>query len=152
MSKFTVSVVAATAFLAAASVAHAVDREGSNDEVDRAQQELKTLGFYKGPVDGLMGPQTRQAIAAYQRRNGLSVTSKLDHDTMQRLSSVTNSGSTGSTSSGSAGSTSATGAGSSPSAAVNMSGHPNGNPHVPGQRDPNEYSGSAKAPDAGVRK
>jgi len=150
MRKFTVTVAAASMLVAAAGIANAAGSGASTTDVDRAQKELKTLGFYKGSVDGVIGPQTRQAIAEYQRRNGLSVTSKLDQDTMQRLSSVTNSGSSGTT--GSSAGTSSSSAAPAPSSAVNTSGHPNGNMNVPGHANANEYSGSAKAPEAGVRK
>lgn len=35
------------------------------------QRGLRALGFYDGPVDGIDGPRTRMAIAAYQKANGL---------------------------------------------------------------------------------
>lgn len=44
------------------------------------QKELSRLGLYGGAVDGLSGPQTRQAISTYQKRIGLPVTGNLnDH-------------------------------------------------------------------------
>lgn len=35
------------------------------------QKDLKTLGFYTGPVDGIAGPQTKRAIRAFQKAQGL---------------------------------------------------------------------------------
>ena len=35
---------------------------------------LTALAYYNGPVDGLMGPATRSAIANFQRRQGQPVT------------------------------------------------------------------------------
>ena len=50
-----------------------------------AQSELQHEGLYRGPVDGVLGPDTRQAIAAYQAREGLQQTATLDQDTLQRM-------------------------------------------------------------------
>ena len=50
-----------------------------------AQNELQREGLYRGPVDGILGPETRHAIAAYQAREGLQQTATLDQDTVQRL-------------------------------------------------------------------
>lgn len=35
------------------------------------QVALYRYGFYKGPIDGIAGPQTRQALIAFQRSRGL---------------------------------------------------------------------------------
>ena len=37
------------------------------------QQRLANLGFYHGDLDGKIGPQSREAIAAYQARTGLTL-------------------------------------------------------------------------------
>lgn len=39
-----------------------------------AQQALAALGFYKGPVDGLVGPAHEDAVRTYQAMHGLPVT------------------------------------------------------------------------------
>ena len=39
--------------------------------IQEAQREMLALGVYKGPVDGVNGQLTKQAIAAYQQLNGL---------------------------------------------------------------------------------
>ena len=41
------------------------------------QNALAQLGYNPGPVDGLMGPSTRRAIAAFQRANGYESTGRL---------------------------------------------------------------------------
>jgi len=43
---------------------------GSTSVAD-TQAELRRLGYDPGPVDGIMGPKTRAALAAYQRDRGL---------------------------------------------------------------------------------
>ena len=40
--------------------------------VANVQAALQEQGYYQGDVDGLLGPLTREAIAGYQRSNGLS--------------------------------------------------------------------------------
>ena len=37
------------------------------------QQKLKNWGYYKGSVDGIYGPKTKEAVKYFQRKNGLSV-------------------------------------------------------------------------------
>jgi Putative peptidoglycan binding domain len=49
------------------------------------QQQLQRDGYYDGPVDGVLGPMTREAIAAFQADNGLSVTSVIDEPTLATL-------------------------------------------------------------------
>ncbi|HKW54852.1 MAG TPA: peptidoglycan-binding domain-containing protein [Stellaceae bacterium] len=50
-----------------------------------AQRELQREGLYRGPLDGVLGPETKQAIAAYQAREGLQQTATLDQDTVERM-------------------------------------------------------------------
>lgn len=49
------------------------------------QQRLANLGFYHGNLDGIVGPQTREAIADFQARTGLEVSGELDDATRQKL-------------------------------------------------------------------
>lgn len=49
------------------------------------QEELARAGYYDGPIDGILGPITREAIAAYQADNGLAVTSAIDEPTLATL-------------------------------------------------------------------
>lgn len=49
------------------------------------QVALQNNGYYTGPIDGDIGPQTREALAAYQADNGLAVTSAVDAPTLQNL-------------------------------------------------------------------
>jgi lysozyme len=42
-------------------------RIANGDEVRAWQADLATLGFYRGPIDGIAGPQSRAAVIAYQR-------------------------------------------------------------------------------------
>jgi peptidoglycan hydrolase-like protein with peptidoglycan-binding domain len=53
--------------------------------VRQAQSELKREGLYKAKVDGIAGPETKQALAAFRQREGLQQTASLDQATMQRI-------------------------------------------------------------------
>jgi hypothetical protein len=49
------------------------------------QAELQQMGYYQGEVDGLTGPLTREALAAYQADQGLQVTAVMDEPTLDSL-------------------------------------------------------------------
>jgi hypothetical protein len=49
------------------------------------QTELTQFGYYSGPVDGIFGPTTRDAVAKYQIAKHLDVTGSLSPDTLQAL-------------------------------------------------------------------
>jgi N-acetylmuramoyl-L-alanine amidase len=49
------------------------------------QEELARAGYYDGPIDGVLGPMTREAIAAFQADNGLAITSAIDEPTLATL-------------------------------------------------------------------
>ena len=53
--------------------------------VEATQEELAQQGYYNGPVDGIFGPTTRDAVAKYQIANQLNVTGSLSIDTLQSL-------------------------------------------------------------------
>ena len=49
------------------------------------QAELQQMGYYKGEVDGLLGPMTREALTAYQADQGLTTTAVIDEPTLDSL-------------------------------------------------------------------
>jgi hypothetical protein len=49
------------------------------------QAELQEMGYYTGEVDGLLGPLTREALAAYQADQGLVATAVIDEPTLDSL-------------------------------------------------------------------
>jgi hypothetical protein len=49
------------------------------------QTILQEQGLYKGEVDGLVGPQTQEALAAYQTAHDLEPTAALDQPTLESL-------------------------------------------------------------------
>jgi peptidoglycan hydrolase-like protein with peptidoglycan-binding domain len=51
----------------------------------RAQSVLSVQGFYRDIVDGLPGPSTEEALLTFQRAARLTLTGRLDVDTLNRL-------------------------------------------------------------------
>src|SRR5438477_7343212 len=49
------------------------------------QLQLQRDGYYDGPIDGILGPSTQDAIAAFQDDNGLAVTAAIDEPTLATL-------------------------------------------------------------------
>jgi hypothetical protein len=53
--------------------------------IANVQAALQQQGYYRGEVDGLLGPLTREAVANYQRDHGLYTTSTIDRPTLESL-------------------------------------------------------------------
>jgi len=49
------------------------------------QTTLQEQGYYHGEVDGLVGPLTQEALADYQRAQGLETTAAIDEPTLAAL-------------------------------------------------------------------
>ncbi len=49
------------------------------------QAVLQEMGYYRGEVDGLLGPLTREALTAYQADQGLTTTAAIDQPTLDSL-------------------------------------------------------------------
>jgi Transglycosylase SLT domain/Putative peptidoglycan binding domain len=67
VSRLLVALAVLTAALALAPAA------GANPQIAGLQIALRQQGLYRGAIDGIQGPQTRQAIRVFQRRHGLAV-------------------------------------------------------------------------------
>jgi hypothetical protein len=57
----------------------------SPDSLRQVQSTLEREGYYSGPVDGVLGPQTREAIENYQRDHRLTVTGKVTSAMLNRM-------------------------------------------------------------------
>ena len=53
--------------------------------VANVQSALQQQGYYQGEVDGILGPQTRAALADYQSAQGLEPTGAVDEPTLETL-------------------------------------------------------------------
>lgn len=61
----------------------------SPDQVTvNVQLQLQRDGYYAGPIDGVLGPATREGIAAFQADHGLAITSAIDEPTLATLGLV----------------------------------------------------------------
>jgi hypothetical protein len=49
---------------------------GRGSSVRETQMRLTRAGYYRGPIDGVMGPRTRYAIRGYQRSHNSRVTER----------------------------------------------------------------------------
>jgi hypothetical protein len=59
---------------------------GADEPVSvQVQAALQQQGYYHGPIDGVVGPGTQAAIAAYQQDNGLRVTGTITHGLLNNL-------------------------------------------------------------------
>jgi putative peptidoglycan binding protein len=66
----------------------------SNPEMDpgqtvaNVQSALQQQGYYQGDIDGVLGPQTRAALAEYQSAQGIEPTGAIDEPTLETLGMV----------------------------------------------------------------
>ena len=60
-------------------------RGGGYSVAASVQARLAQKGYYHGPVDGKIGPMSRDAIRAYQARRGLPATGQIDQPLLRSL-------------------------------------------------------------------
>jgi peptidoglycan hydrolase-like protein with peptidoglycan-binding domain len=56
-----------------------------HNQVMEVQQKLQAANLYSGKIDGIMGPETQQALRSYQQQHGLQVTARLDQQTLDSI-------------------------------------------------------------------
>ena len=76
---------------------------GSMSNIKEVQQALKDKGYDPGPVDGVMGAKTKDAIKSFQSASNLPATGSLNAQTADKLG-VQSSGASSGSSAGSSGS------------------------------------------------
>ncbi|MEM9807716.1 MAG: peptidoglycan-binding protein, partial [Cyanobacteria bacterium P01_D01_bin.56] len=59
--------------------------EDSGLTVEKLQARLAELNFYSGPLDGIFGVQTEEAVEGFQRQSGLTADGVVGPATWQRL-------------------------------------------------------------------
>lgn len=61
------------------------DMAAGEGHVRAGQQALKDRGFDPGPIDGVYGPRTAAAVREFQQKENLTVTGRLDAETLGKL-------------------------------------------------------------------
>ena len=64
------------------------------DQVKQVQEALNQKGFKSGQADGKMGPETKDALQAFQQKQGLQATGQPDQQTLAALG-INEAGTTG---------------------------------------------------------
>jgi peptidoglycan hydrolase-like protein with peptidoglycan-binding domain len=64
--------------------------------IREAQVKLNQKGFNVGEPDGVMGPKTKDALAQFQRQQGLQASGEIDSETADALGVSGGSSTTGS--------------------------------------------------------
>lgn len=54
-------------------------------QVRGVQQQLREIGIYSGPIDGIYGQKTQRAVERFQRNQQLAVTARLDGRTLDAI-------------------------------------------------------------------
>jgi peptidoglycan hydrolase-like protein with peptidoglycan-binding domain len=60
-------------------------RQNSTNSVQGIQAALKANGHDPGPIDGVMGRRTQDALRAYQTEQHLKATGRIDQETLDKL-------------------------------------------------------------------
>jgi peptidoglycan hydrolase-like protein with peptidoglycan-binding domain len=78
--------LSAQAFPAGQTKAQSGQQEAAiHEDTRQVQQALKDAGFEPGPVDGILGPRTREALRNFQTANNLQATGEVNQDTLAAL-------------------------------------------------------------------
>lgn len=59
-----------------------------DDGISGVQGRLRNLGYGPAWADGVLGPETRAALSAFQRDHGLKVDGEVNRDTLEKLEEI----------------------------------------------------------------
>ena len=68
-----------------AKPATGMDGGAGTEQVKAIQQALQAKGMDPGPIDGIMGPKTTEALKAFQKDQKLTESGRLDDQTREKL-------------------------------------------------------------------
>ena len=118
-------------------------RAAGQGNIKQIQEALKDKGFDPGPIDGVMGQKTQEALRSFQQSKNLKVTGRVDSETARELGASSSSAGV----SGASGSESSTGgSSSSQSSNTGMSGSSSGTSSESGSAAGNNKFGTTIGP------
>ncbi len=85
--------------LSGESYAASLKLGSSGEEVKSVQTKLKRWGYYSGSIDGVYGEETKKAVIAFQKKNGLTADGVVGDATRKALGMSVSSSSSGASSS-----------------------------------------------------
>lgn len=85
ISAFLIVLLTTTAVFAAASTEKVVKQGARGDDVTYLQRLLADAGFYAGPIDGIFGAGTANAVKEFQKQSGLPADGVVGQDTIKFL-------------------------------------------------------------------
>lgn len=80
--------------LARSASADLYKKGASGQTVKEIQSKLRDWGYYRGPVDGIYGSRTEEAVKYFQRKNGLNADGQVGNQTLAALG-ITPTGNSG---------------------------------------------------------
>ena len=80
--------------LARSASADLYKKGASGQTVKEIQSKLRDWGYYRGPVDGIYGSKTEEAVKYFQRKNGLNADGQVGNQTLAALG-ITPTGNSG---------------------------------------------------------
>lgn len=60
-------------------------QQASSETIRSVQQSLSEQGYDAGPVDGIMGPKTREALKEFQQAQGLDASGELNEQSLAEM-------------------------------------------------------------------
>ncbi len=60
----------------------------NENNIRQVQQELLKKGFDPGPIDGILGPRTKEAVSNFQDRFGMKASGDINNKTLFALGAV----------------------------------------------------------------
>jgi peptidoglycan hydrolase-like protein with peptidoglycan-binding domain len=60
-------------------------RPPADPVIEKVQTILQSMNLYEGAVDGIDGPNTRQAVEAYRKTMGMTVSGEIDAELLEQL-------------------------------------------------------------------
>ncbi len=99
MKKLAIATIAAVSLLAGATLPAAAQQPSQGQQtlnmdavpnldqeaIKKVQDALKSKGFDPGPIDGVVGPRTREAVRRFQDSYGIKADGQIDNQTLYAL-------------------------------------------------------------------